>query len=79
MEKGLKTQNALEYTVQVTDGRILTIVQGTGTPIAVGQPVLVMVNPRGRSRVVLDLAPRQAPQKQNNQGHRGKTLIVIED
>lgn len=83
LQKGLKTQNALEYTVELTTGRIVTIVQGSGAPIAVGQPVLVMMNSRGRSRIVLDQTPRypaatKAPAA-SNQGRRGKTLIVIED
>ncbi len=81
LQKGLKTQNALEYTVELTTGRIVTVVQGSSetTSIAVGQHVLVMMNSKGRSRIVPDQSPRQQPAATSNQGHRGKTLIVIED
>ncbi len=51
-EDALKTQEALEYTVKLKDGRLKTLVQGKDNPIAAGQRVLLYVYSTGRSRVV---------------------------
>lgn len=88
LEKGLKSQEGIEYSVELTDGRIMTIVQGTDTHLSVGQRVLVMVGSKGRSRVVPDSSP--VPQKSvshsekksqpiSNTTRRGRTIVVIEE
>ena len=51
-EKKLKSQTALEYTVQLGDGSLLTVVQGQDQTFGVGQPVFVIASPCGRSRIV---------------------------
>lgn len=51
-QKALETQNAFEYTVELHNGELRTIVQGIENPLRVGQPALVMVSRDGRSRVV---------------------------
>lgn len=53
-QQALSKQEGMEYTVELTSGRIMTIVQGLQPPLQVGQPVLVMVGNKGRSRVVAD-------------------------
>lgn len=53
-EQMLKTQNALEYTVELRNGEMRTIVQGPSPAFSAGQPVLVIVSHKGRSRVVAD-------------------------
>lgn len=51
-EKKIKQQQAYEYTVQLNNGRMLTVVQGSDTMLSVGQRVRVHVSYQGRSRVV---------------------------
>lgn len=51
-QKALETQDALEYTVELHNGELRTIVQGPENALRVGQPALVMVSRDGRSRVV---------------------------
>jgi outer membrane lipoprotein SlyB len=51
-QKALETQDALEYTVELHNGEIRSIVQGPENPLRVGQPALIMVSRDGRSRVV---------------------------
>jgi len=55
LEKHLKTQEAIEYTIQI-DGssNLMTIVQGMDEMYRPGQRVLVMVYSQGRSRIVAD-------------------------
>ena len=53
-EKELKKQQGMEYTVELQNGKIKTIVQGMEPRFQSGQRVLLMVNPNGRSRVVPD-------------------------
>lgn len=84
LEKGLKSQDGMEYTVEVTDGRILTLVQGTDNPLSVGQRVLVMIGSKGRSRIIPDLSPvtKKSSKSKNNSSDtkgRGRTIVVIED
>lgn len=52
----LATQKGMEYSVELTSGRILTIVQGLDPALEPGQYVVVMVGEKGCSRVV----PRQS-------------------
>ncbi len=54
LEKGLKTQDGMEYTVELASGRVMTLVQGPEPRLSVGQAVLVMAGSKGRSRVVPD-------------------------
>jgi outer membrane lipoprotein SlyB len=85
LEKGLKSQEGIEYSVELTDGRIMTIVQGKDNPLSIGQRVLVMIGSKGRSRIVPDLSPE--PTKENSKPNktaskgsgRGRTIVVIED
>ena len=54
LEKKLKEQDGIEYTVELSSGRIMTVVQGPEPRLQSGQAVLVMVGDKGRSRVVAD-------------------------
>lgn len=51
-EGKLKEQQGFEYTVKLTDGRLITVVQGLDTQLPIGQKVLVQQSARGRSRVI---------------------------
>lgn len=53
-EKELKKQVAMEYTVELQNGKIKTVVQGMEPRFQSGQRVLLLVNPNGRSRIVAD-------------------------
>lgn len=53
-EKTLKEQDGVEYTVELSSGRIMTIVQGPEPRLQPSQAVLVMVGDRGRSRIIAD-------------------------
>ncbi len=68
LEKHLKTQQGMEYTVQIDGSNsLMTIVQGVDEVYKVGQRVLVMVYTKGRSRIVADnsqAAPVQYQQQQ---------------
>ena len=63
LEKGLKSQDGIEYTVELQSGRIMTIVQGPESTLSVGQHVLVMVGYNGRSRVIPDQMAMQRAQE----------------
>ncbi len=75
-EKALKSQEAMEYAVQLTNGSMMTIVQGKDLAFPAGQRVLVMVSQDGRSRVVADNSPVQEAQPLVIQP---QTKIVISD
>jgi outer membrane lipoprotein SlyB len=51
-EKSLKSQEAFEYIVQLESGDMRTVVQGTDTVFAPGQSAFLIVDPRGRSRLI---------------------------
>jgi outer membrane lipoprotein SlyB len=51
-EKALKTQNAMEYVVQLDNGGSMTVVQGPSPTFSAGQNVFVIVGQKGRSRVI---------------------------
>lgn len=53
-QKALSKQEGMEYAVELTSGRVMTVVQGPQPELQVGQAVLVMVGDKGRSRVVAD-------------------------
>lgn len=53
-EKKLKTQIAYEITVELGNGELLTVVQGTDTRFRRGERVIVLESKRGRSKVVKD-------------------------
>lgn len=50
-QRALSEQEGLEYTVKLDSGSMMTVVQGTDSPLAVGQRALVQVS-KNRSRVV---------------------------
>ena len=50
-EKHLKTQNAMEYVVELDSGSLKTVVQGPTPALATGQKVLLMQSHSGRSRI----------------------------
>lgn len=52
VESKMKEQHGLEYTVELYNGGLVTVVQGTDNPLYVGQPVYVLISPYGRSRIV---------------------------
>jgi outer membrane lipoprotein SlyB len=54
IQKELEKQPAIEYTVQLSDGSLRTIVQGPEPRYSAGQKVLLMVYQKGRSRIVPD-------------------------
>lgn len=54
IQKELEKQPGIEYTVELTNGEMRTIVQGPEPRLAVGQRVLVIISHDGRSRVVAD-------------------------
>jgi outer membrane lipoprotein SlyB len=60
-QKALSEQDGLEYSVKLTNGNIMTVVQGEDNPMSVGQRVLVQVShgKEGRSSVVPDSSPTQ--------------------
>jgi outer membrane lipoprotein SlyB len=51
-EQKLKTEKALEYTVELDNGQIKTVVQGMKPRLFEGQKVFLMTSDKGRSRVV---------------------------
>jgi outer membrane lipoprotein SlyB len=51
-EKNLKSQYAFEYVVELQSGALKTIVQGSDVILAPGQAALLVVNHRGRSRLI---------------------------
>lgn len=57
-EKALKSQQATEYTVELNNGELRTVVQGPEPALSVGQSVLLMVSQQGRSRIVADRSGR---------------------
>ena len=52
VEQEVKRQPALEYVVRLDSGELLTIVQGVGPRLSVGQRVYVQDGQRGRGRVI---------------------------
>lgn len=51
-ERSLKTQDGFEYTVKLQSGELRTVVQGKDTSLYPGQNVMLIEDPRGRSRLV---------------------------
>lgn len=51
-QQALSQQTALEYTVQLDDGTLKTVVQGMDVNLNTGQRVLLHVGHKGRSRIV---------------------------
>lgn len=75
-EKALKHQTAMEYAVKLTNGSIMTVVQGMDNPLQPGQRALVMVSQDGRSRVVPDMSPTMDVQPMMT-APKSKTELVI--
>jgi outer membrane lipoprotein SlyB len=59
VEKKLKEQTGFEYVVKLTNGQIMTVVQGLDAAFGIGQRVIVIVSNDGRSRVIADNSPIQ--------------------
>jgi outer membrane lipoprotein SlyB len=59
VENKLRTQDAYEYVVKLTNGQILTVCQGLDSDFQIGQRVIVLVSHDGRSRVIADNTPMQ--------------------
>lgn len=51
-EKSLKSQEGIEYVVELKDGRMKSVVQGADVILRSGQEALLIIDPRGRSRLV---------------------------
>ncbi|MDR3179364.1 MAG: glycine zipper 2TM domain-containing protein [Holosporaceae bacterium] len=51
-EKALKSQEGLEYLVKLNSGQMKTIVQSADNPLYPGQLAFLIVDHRGRSRVI---------------------------
>lgn len=75
-EKALKSQDAMEYAVKLTNGSMMTVVQGLDNPLSPGQRVLVMVSQDGRSRVVADQSGYQDVQPMMN-APRARTEVIM--
>lgn len=75
-EKALKSQEGMEYAVKLTNGSMMTVVQGMENPMSPGTRVLVMVSQDGRSRVVPDQSGYQDVQPMMN-GQKNKTEVVF--
>lgn len=58
-EKALKQQSGIEYVVQLTNGQLVTVVQGPAPTLCVNQKVMVLTSAQGRSRIVPDTSPAQ--------------------
>lgn len=52
IEKRLRSQRGIEYTVELERGDLITIVQGVRNPIAEGTAVYLVMGHYGRSRVI---------------------------
>jgi len=65
-EKALKAQDGMEYTVKLTNGSMMTVVQGLDNPMSPGTRVVVVVGQDGRSRVVPDQSGYQDVQPMMN-------------
>lgn len=53
-QKALESQQAFEYTIELQNGSMKTVVQGLEPSLSVGQSVLLIISGRGRSRIVPD-------------------------
>ena len=65
-EKALKQQDGMEYAVKLTNGSMMTVVQGVSDAMAPGTRVMVIVSQDGRSRVVPDQSGYQDVQPMMN-------------
>ena len=54
VENKLRTQDAYEYVVKLTNGQILTVCQGLDAVFDIGRRVIVIVSHEGRSRIIPD-------------------------
>ncbi len=45
-------QEGIEYTVELKNGKIMTVVQGPENVYAIEQPILVIISNKGRSRII---------------------------
>lgn len=59
-EKALTSQKGIEYTVELTSGRVMTVVQGLTPALQEGQFVFVLVPTKGRPRVIADASGGQS-------------------
>lgn len=75
-EKALKEQDGMEYAVKLTNGSIMTVVQGLEGAMSAGQRVLVMVSQDGRSRVVPDQSGYQDVQPMMTAPTQKKEVII---
>lgn len=55
VEEGATSQQGIEYVVETENGALITIVQGTDPPLAMGQKVIVIYGQK--SRVIADNKP----------------------
>ncbi|OQW46117.1 MAG: hypothetical protein A4S09_16920 [Proteobacteria bacterium SG_bin7] len=55
-EKALKTQVGLEITVELRNGKLMTVVQGSDVPFSRGERVILMSYGKGRSKIVKEEA-----------------------
>ncbi|MBL0319575.1 MAG: hypothetical protein IPP74_09880 [Alphaproteobacteria bacterium] len=53
-QQQLSKQQGMEYIVKLTNGQVMTVVQGLDNPLVVGDKAFVIVSNDGRSRVVRD-------------------------
>ncbi|MDR0406767.1 MAG: glycine zipper 2TM domain-containing protein [Holosporales bacterium] len=53
-QQALREQEAVEYTIKLTNGQVMTVVQGLEDLLPKGSAVIVIVGQAGRSRVIRD-------------------------
>ncbi|MDR1375532.1 MAG: glycine zipper 2TM domain-containing protein [Holosporaceae bacterium] len=51
-EKSMKSQEAIEYVVELQSGGMQSVVQGTDVVLRNGQAAYLIVDPKGRSRLI---------------------------
>jgi outer membrane lipoprotein SlyB len=61
VEDELSKQTAMEYSVQLDNGQMMTVVQGDEEVYQVSQRVLVIVSKQGRSRIIPDQSAAAPP------------------
>lgn len=80
-EDQLKTQDALEYVVELENGKVRTVVQGLDSALRVGQDALLIIGERGRSRLIPDNNPgayrgNRVAKRRANDGVERREIIV---
>lgn len=87
-ERALTTQKGMEYTVELTSGRVIAVMQGLTPLLEEGQSVFVLVPTKGRPRVIADRSggvthhrpsatPRRSGKKSSGGSSSGAGAAVV--